>query len=159
MCVCLLSLGGFWKCAGCGRCYGRFPGAWGAWKDSFINLSFLQAFKGRPRKNRFGSCQAGNSPSTPFQLCFESWAPRDLMLCWKLTKVLSTPASQNLTKLPRVFLFFFSSHSVHTHLEGKMVTKEPGDKRFEFLMIDLHIISPKCWRWEKSCFYYVNHFN
>ena len=120
VCVCLLSLGGFWKGVECGRCYGRFPDAWGAWKDSFINLIFLQDFKGRPRKNRFGSCQARNSLTTLFQLCFESSAPHDLMLCWKLTRVLSTPACQNLTRLPPgFFCFCFSFHLILCTLTWK----------------------------------------
>lgn len=73
-----------------------------------LSVLFLQNFKVRPRKNKLMSSQARNSPSTLFvPIVFQVHCSGDLMLCWELTRVVSTPACQNFSKV-NCHLGFFS---------------------------------------------------
>lgn len=125
---------------------GVMVGFMGPGKHERIPLSalLLQNFKVRPGKNRFMSSQARNSPSTLFvSIVFQVHCSGDLTLCWELTRVVSIPVCQNFAKVNCRRGGCFPSEAMCTHLEGKVVDKEPTSNRILSFMVDLYILSPR----------------
>lgn len=122
-------------------------------KESLHQPYFCRTSKGGQERIGLGAVRLEIHHLLLFvSIVFQVHCLGDLMLCWELTRVVEHNCLSKLYKIA-TWVFSFPSQAMHIHLEWKVVTKEPADKRFVSFRVDLCILSPRSWRWENSYFY------